>query len=294
MDKQNPSDSGSQPKIRIKKRKKGVLDNLPQLMSQRFVPDPGALMRPPNFVEDRSAFMLRLVGYVLLVLALFDYASILLPPRLTDPFWEFQTLGQLVERVPVPLLGLLLVFYRHATPVQQKELSVLKFLSWLSLIVGVFYLLMLPLGILSTYRIYDGRNTQLDIQRSQQSQQIQKTREQLTSSTDKQIADLISTLSNQGRVPKTNNPDEFRRLLLNELEKTEQTAQMQANLQLRGQTKELVKNSIKWNLGTIIGGVTFIWIWRLTHWMRSPRLVTRFRKPQTDVKNDDLLDDLGE
>lgn len=61
--------------------------------------------------EMRSASLLRWVGYGLLVLALMDVVDILLPPQLMNPAWEFQTIGALVERVPVPLLGLALVFF---------------------------------------------------------------------------------------------------------------------------------------------------------------------------------------
>ncbi len=51
-----------------------------------------------------SSSLFRLVGYGLLVLALFDLIHILIPLQLMNPMWEFQTVGALVERVPVPLL----------------------------------------------------------------------------------------------------------------------------------------------------------------------------------------------
>ena len=284
MDINNQTETGAQPKARIKRKKKGLFEKLPSLMSQRSSADPKALMRLPKFVEERSSSMLRLVGYVLLILAFFDVVAIVLPPRLLDPVWEFQTIGQLVERVPVPLLGFLLVFYRHETVVEQKELSVMKWLSWLSLAVGIFYFLMVPLGIFSSLRIYDGRNAQIDAQRSQQSQQVQRTKEQLSTATDKQLSDLISGLNRQGRSIPTNDPDEFRKLLLNQLEKSNQDAQIQADFAFASQGKELIKNSIKWNLGAIIGGFAFVWMWRLTHWARSPRLVVRVRQKTQDLE----------
>jgi len=162
----------------------------------------------------------------------------------------------------------------------------MKWLSWLSLAVGIFYFLVVPLGIFSSLRIYDGRNAQIDAQRSQQSQQVQRTKEQLSTATDKQLSDLISGLNRQGRSIPTNDPDEFRKLLLTQLEKSQQDAQIQAGFAFASQRKELIKNSIKWNLGAIIGGFAFVWMWRLTHWTRSPRLVVRVRQKTQDLELD--------
>lgn len=61
--------------------------------------------------QGQSIYRLRWVGYGLLLLALFDTIEVLTPPQFTNPAWEFQTIGALVERVPVPLLGLVLVFF---------------------------------------------------------------------------------------------------------------------------------------------------------------------------------------
>lgn len=86
-----------------------------------------------------SSSLFRLVGYGLLVLALFDFIHILIPLRLMNPMWEFQTTGALVERVPVPLLGLMLVFYGETSSRKRWESNLLKFLSWASLLIGLLF-----------------------------------------------------------------------------------------------------------------------------------------------------------
>jgi len=65
----------------------------------------------------RSSF--RIAGYGLLGLSLFDIIDIL--SHFGDPGWEFQIVRNLVERAPVPLLGLVLVF------VGEKNLHIFKF-----------------------------------------------------------------------------------------------------------------------------------------------------------------------
>jgi len=46
-----------------------------------------------------------------------------------SPVWGFQTLGALVEHVPVPLLGLVLVFYANGDSRTKAERLSLKYLS---------------------------------------------------------------------------------------------------------------------------------------------------------------------
>ena len=58
-----------------------------------------------------SSGILRLVGYGLLVMAIIDLLFLLIPPQLMNPLWEFQTMGAIVERIPVTLLGIVLVYY---------------------------------------------------------------------------------------------------------------------------------------------------------------------------------------
>jgi membrane-bound ClpP family serine protease len=55
--------------------------------------------------------------------------------------------SNLVERSPVPLIGLVLVL------VGEKNFLIFQFLSKACLVVGVLFLLLLPLFISSTWRI---------------------------------------------------------------------------------------------------------------------------------------------
>lgn len=89
-------------------------------------------------VEKRSFSLLRLVGYILLVFSLIDYIAIVIPPRLTDPVWEFQTISRLVDHVWSPVLGLALIFfYTQNNSVSPTEIKMLRFLSWASLFLGL-------------------------------------------------------------------------------------------------------------------------------------------------------------
>ena len=222
-----------------------------------------------EFVEERSHLLLPLLGYGLLGFALFDYIHIVFPPRFTNPEWEFQTIGAMVEHVAAPLLGLLFVFYRNQGYIFKLEKIILGFLSWISLLVGLLYVLMVPLGVADTWRIYQANNNQIAAQVSQQSQQFQQMKGKLNQAkTDQQIKQLLASGAPQGRSPEIKNPQAFKDELLTQVSQSEQRMQLQANSARTNQRQALFKNSVKWNLGAVLAGTLFIWIWQLTDWAR--------------------------
>ena len=228
-----------------------------------------------NLVEQHSTSLMHLLGYGLLVFALLDYMYILIPPRFTDPNWEFQTIGGLVEHAAIPLLGLMLVFYRHQGYIGKREKNLLGLLSWVSLLVGLLYLLMIPLGIVDTGRIYHAANGQIAAQISQQRQQFQQIRGRLNqATTDEQIKQSVAALATQRRLPPIKNPQEFKAQALAQISQSERNLQAQADSARLNQLKALSKNALKWNLGALVSGVLFIWVWHLTRWARVKELRT--------------------
>ncbi len=106
-------------------------------------------------VEARSNSLWSAAGYGLLLFAVIEYANILIPWSWTDPVWKFQT--PLVSAVWTPLLGLILVFSRRQDYVARAEMHLLRLLSWVSLLLGMFYLWMLVLKVGHTWQIYAAR-----------------------------------------------------------------------------------------------------------------------------------------
>jgi hypothetical protein len=275
MDKQNQVDIQNQPSQAASSEPakpaedREVLPSSPPTMHNRQQSGIKAEVYLSSFVEQRSYFLVSLVGYGLIAFALFDYINILIPLNLTNPVWEFQTIGALVEHAAIPLLGLMLVFFRHQGYIRGLEKNFLGFLSWVSLLVGLLYLLMLPLGVADTWRIYHANKAETITQLSQQSQQIQQLKVQLNQAkTDEQLEKLLANLTPQGRSLKIKNPQAFKDQLLTKISQTQRNIKVQANTAGKTQTQLLIKNSVKWNLGALITGVLFIWIWYLTGWAR--------------------------
>ena len=212
---------------------------------------------------------IRIVGYGILALAAIDYINIFIPANFTNPAWEFQMLAQLVDKSPVPLIGLAFAFYAKDDFRKDFEEYILKALSWTTLVVGIAYLLLVPLGFNNTLRLNANNNAQINNQLTQQLTQLQQISDRLNQATSQQeINNLFTALNRQGKTPDIKNPEELRNRIQAEVATAQTNAKNQSEINRRSLRTGLIKNSVKWNLGAIICGIVFIYIWKITDWAR--------------------------
>lgn len=216
----------------------------------------------------RSIGRVRMVGYGLLVLALFDTIQLFISPSFMNPGWELQTMGGLIERVPVPILGFALVFFGEDYNRTGLEDILLKLLSWLTLLLAVVSLLLIPLGINNTLRLNTLNNQQISAQAQQQISQLQQIEEQVQGGTTEQLQTLGLELNRLGLPIDNQNPEQLRTEILNNIPIARERVQTQAAQQTANQRQTLLKNSVKWNLGALVASVLFFMIWRGTRWAR--------------------------
>lgn len=205
-----------------------------------------------------SLALVRMVGYGLLVLALFDLITIFVPLRLTNPVWQFETMGAIVEKVAVPLIGLALISLGEADFRTDFEEKFLKFLSWLCLIVGVLFILLFPLGIINTWQVKMISNNQINNQFLQQKAQMERAEEKLNKLKDKELENYIKS---QGRTLDNQTAEQAKEQFLAKLNKDKQQMQTRFEEVKANRRLVLIKNSVKWNLGALVAGVLFIYIW---------------------------------
>ena len=223
--------------------------------------------------RDRQIFslgILRLVGYGLLLMALVDLFFLLVPPQLMNPLWEFQTIGAIVERIPVTLLALVLIYCGERSDRAPVEAKILKILSWFCLLAAVALILVIPLNISNSFRIYNRHNASANAQFVTQKDSIQQFKEQLEGASSK--AEIGAILQQQAQ-QKVNIPDSANTQKL----KTDIIANLQSNQDnitdqveaFRAQKKTLLlKKCLRWNIGALISAVLFFIIWRSTGWAR--------------------------
>lgn len=221
-------------------------------------------MTKSNINEWWFGPLFRIAGYALLTLSFFDIVDIFVPSRFLDPAWEFQMVRNLVERAPVPLLGLVLVFCG------EKSSRILRFLSWAGLVVSVLFFLLIPLGISSSVRL--SQQLQTTTQANQQITQIQQLRSVLNkATTPQQINSILSRLNPQGRPPTSGDPQQLKSRLLSELDQAENKLKTQSTANQANARLALIKNALKSILGALVSGLVFLTIWRKTSKMLRTR-----------------------
>ena len=121
---------------------------------------------------------------------------------------ELQTIGAVVERVPVPLLAMALIFFGEGYDRRGLEDVFLKVLSWVCLLLAVVFLLMMPLGIFGTIYVNNQNDKQITTQANQQLAQLQQVEERLNKGTPEDLKNLAGELTRLGVQADTNNPQE--------------------------------------------------------------------------------------
>ena len=134
---------------------------------------------------------------------------------------------------------------------------------------GVLFLLLAPLIFVDRSRINDQINYQINNQVSQQVAGFERLEKQLgnaTTATD--IANVVASLKIQGLPPNIQNPQEVKSRLLSEATKAKGKIRPQVEAAWADRRLTLLKNSVKWFLGSLVSGILFIYIWQITYWAR--------------------------
>jgi ABC-type multidrug transport system fused ATPase/permease subunit len=209
--------------------------------------------------------LFRVVGYGLLLLTLLDVVSAIIPPQFSNPGWLFQTAGSFVERSAVPLIGFVLAFYGNQEARKKRELFLLRALSWIALVIGVFYLIFLVIFFITPPGLNDNSEAQITAQLGPQIAQIQQLKAQVENATAPQIEALMK--SNRGS--KITDPQVFKANALQEATTVEKKLQLQVEMTKKDRRLVLIKNAVKWGLGSLVSAVLFIRIWAATAWARQ-------------------------
>lgn len=216
-----------------------------------------------------SQSVIRIVGYGLLVLTLLDLVPALIPLRFTDPVWEFETIGFLVEHLPVPLISIAMIGYGGSADRTTWEKSVLKLLSYLILVCSLVFLLLLPLGLTDSWRIYQRNQAQISQQIARPIAELDtlKTR-LLQAKTPEEIKKILAPLDTTGAALPIQNPEAVKTQLLEEIERKRAATIASITASQAEKQQNLLRSALKWNTGLLIGSFLGFHLWIRTRWVR--------------------------
>jgi len=226
----------------------------------------------PKIVESLSYPLIPLIGYGFLGLSFFDHLNIIYPVEISNPSWIVETIGQISERIPILWIGLLLVFFRREGYVRRREIGGLKFLSWLCLLLGIIYLIMIPMMIGNTVRLSRVIDTQIEARTSEQTEKLKRARDQVSKTKEQDISAYLRYQNSQTGLPQTSTPEQFKENLLQKANKDISELAAKSQTLKANQIGDLTKRTIKWSLGNLLSTFVCIWVWHLTRWTRIKNL----------------------
>ncbi|WP_088240191.1 HpsJ family protein [Calothrix rhizosoleniae] len=216
--------------------------------------------------QTNSINIIRALGYGLFLLALFDWVVLFIPTKFIDPAWEFQTMGAIIERVPVPLIALALIFFGEANFRGKLELRLLKLISSLTLLLAMLFFLLIPVGTINAIRLSENSQTKIVKVSEQQTTRAENVEKQISKATPAQISNLLKS---RGRSLDGKNPKEVKNQILSQVSTAKKRIKTQAQAAQSAQEINLFKRAVKWNLGALVSGTLFIYFWVQTRWVRK-------------------------
>ena len=229
------------------------------------------MIKVPNEQHILTISILRVVGYGLLMMAVVDFLNLLIPFKLMNPDWEFQTIGSIVERIPVIFLGIVFVFYEDTNYRTPIEKILLKIISWSCLVLAIFLILVIPLNINNAFRIYRAYNANLNYQVVPRLEIIQDFQHQIKSANSQEnIAKILQqNSSTKVALPESLELDDFKNNITENLQKESDSLQHKAQKQRQKKRYQILRKVIKYNLGALIAIFLLIFIWKNTFWART-------------------------
>lgn len=226
---------------------------------------PGMRKTQAELEHQKSSALFHAVGYFLLLIGILEIFYVLMPPQLGNLVWRFQAVGAIVERSPLLLIGLVLAFYGGKEARSQTGRMLANLFSWFSLALGLGFVAMSLVGLLTTKSLYEQGISQLDTAFDNEMAQVAQFEERLNTLSDQELSQV---LEKQGISQEQVSVSQARENAIVRLMMAKEDGQVKLDEQKSRQQRSLMKRAIKLNLGAILYGVVYIYIWKLTEWTR--------------------------
>jgi len=212
--------------------------------------------------------ILRIGGYTLFITWIFEIISYFFPLGFTDPIWEFETMGKIVNAGGTILVSLALIFLGSSEVNLRLEKNIIKGLSWFCLFLAIFHFVMLPLGLGNTWRIKNKLDVEVGLIVSQRMENLRQLEAKIKgANSDKELTDLFNSLvppEKRSVEFKDANTQEIKTKMLAEITKSAPKFRAEAEASKVKPFQLLIKDAVKTNFGTLIFSVAFMYFWRFS------------------------------
>ena len=208
-----------------------------------------------------STDILPLIGYSLLLVAVINIGMSLAPLQLTNPLWKFQTGGEIIEKTPFILLGMVLIYYGGDR--SSVENAIFKTLSWLSLASAILLLSIIPLNISNSWQIYEGQNIIHSDRLVSQQDTIQQFKQQLIAArSETEIGAVLQQQVAAIDLSDLLNIQQLKNNILSDLSGDRDAIRSQAFP--KNEHNTWFDKCLGWNLGALVAATLFFKFWQAT------------------------------
>ncbi|NJK60722.1 MAG: hypothetical protein HC918_11440 [Oscillatoriales cyanobacterium SM2_1_8] len=225
------------------------------------------LSTTPAMPIEAYAITIRLIGYGFLLYTVVDFGAALIPPQFTNPAWEFQFAGRLVELVWFPILGFGLVFAPVVS--NQRGAKILAALSWCALALAILYFALLPLLVINTIRLERTALAAFNITSERRTAAYNELTQQLEALSPSNLENLLRNPPAALRPPaEATTPNTVRAWLLQRAQSEQAEARQRAETQRNAQRTNILRSSVKWCCGALLSSLMMFYIWQFSGWAR--------------------------
>lgn len=212
--------------------------------------------------------LFRGLGILLLAFFVLGTLSSLTDLRLRNPATELRFASQMTDRIPLALLGMVLLLCHPRFLRFKVEAMALKGLTFLSLGLAAFYLLLIPVTMNAGAQIFRNNSYQLGERIKEQVERAKKVQEATLSLTPEQQEGMVARYNRGNPQKKPVTVKDFLSILNEEVKSQEAKLEQERRSLLNTQQRNLYTAQFIQSAQCFLGAVALVLVWWWTGWVR--------------------------
>lgn len=212
--------------------------------------------------------LFRGLGILLLAFFVLGTLSSLTDLRLKNPAAELRFASQMTDRIPLALLGMILLLCHPRFLRFKIEAIGLRLLTYLAIFLGVFYLLLIPVTMNAGAQMFRKNSFQLGERIREQVERAKKVQEATLSLTPEQQEGMVARYNQGNPKKKPVSVKEFLTILQQEVKGQEERLEQERRNLLNSQQRNLYTAQFIQSAQCFLGAVVFLLVFWWTGWAR--------------------------
>lgn len=213
--------------------------------------------------------LFRAVGILLLAFFIFGTLSSLTDLRLRNPATELRFASAMTDRIPMALLGMVLLLCHPRFLRLKAEAFGLRGLTYLALGLAAFYVLLIPITMNAGAQLFRNNSFQLGERIKEQVDRAKKVQEATLSLTPEQQEGMVARYNKGNPQKKPVSVKEFLRILDEEVKSQEAKLEAERKNLLNSQQRNLYTAQFIQSSQCFAGAAAFVLLFWWTGWVRG-------------------------